>query len=457
MNRIALILVLFFSMNAFALECELLELHPSITITEEGASMAVLIECDGFAAANEEVRVISPSGGEEVLKTNEFGEISLDSTEEGQFLFEVVNNGSPTETEIVYDTGLELSIERRGNQYIICANKPVPIIIIKDGDNSRGLTPDESNCVEYTSVSDSFDVEIWKEGDAEPSDEVVAERKLSIDAPKEVALGKSFFVTVFDNSMPARDVNVFFGSEIQKTNVEGIALLTPVTAGEFEIRAETYFVEPAVVSITVLEEPRELEVEVPTAGKAGEVIGIRATSNSEPVANATIKFGETEKQTNADGYAFFTLPKTGVPVVSVKAEGFADFFSTIEVIEVAELRPMEISVQEQAFSDYTVPVVVKSVSVPIEGARVRIGEEEKFTNESGIAEFKLEAGQHGIVAEMKGFETAKASVEIVDKSNGAEIEPEQDWTWIIAALAVAILVLVIGLIALKFKKRREML
>ena len=456
MKKAVLFFLLLFSSGVFAEDCLQVELHPSLTVTKEGAFISVIVDCDGTVMKNKEVRIIYPSGKVEETQTNELGEVSLEASQEGQFLFEVMRTkGEPTETEVVYKPPeFNFSISRSGNSYLICSDEALPQVEILDNNSLTIIPTDKKNCIEYTTASQTFVVRARPDAEKEPI-KVEAGKILSIRAPATVKQGDSFIVSIFDNSMPAQGARVSFMSQEKTTNSSGKVVFDASEPGEFEIKASIEGMREASEQVKVVKEFEELKVIMPEKTEPGKLIPVKVLHGNKPVENAVVELGGEKKSTNKEGMAFFSVAREGMVDVKVSKEGFSEFSKTLE--SRAEARPgLKIIAPKQAYAGDSIYITLRVGGVPVEGATVSLDEEEKESDSRGLVEFSsVKAGMHQIKASKKGFLPVSASIEVLNKRK-RQTSQQPDLLLPAGLLAVGAITLVVG--TRRFlKKRRAMM
>ena len=455
MKRFVLLFVLLLSAGVLAEELELIELHPSITITGEGAFISVIAELGGIALKNADVRITYPSGEIVETKTDEGGEILLEAEEQGFFLFEIIEEGlTGTEIDVSFLKELNISITRNGNTYTICSDEPLGQIEIIDSGKLKILAADQENCVVYTTTTETFTVKARTETNPEPV-EVEAGRVLSIMAPEAVKAGEGFIVRILDNSEPAGGATVGFDGTTEITDSEGEVSFLAGSPGEFGITAEKEGLQPATGTIKVIEELKEFSVSFPEKTGPGRVIRVSVSHEGQPVENALFELGETKKATNPEGFAFFSVSMEGSHMLKVSGKGFEEFLSIVEAKE-ERIPAILVFVPSAVSEGSSLEVLVKSGGGFLEGATVAVGEMEGKTNSEGRAEFSgLGPGVYEVKASKPGYVEAMASVEVSAKGEKPPAEFQVDLLQI-GLLAAGLLVFIYGVHRFR-KKRRAMM
>jgi len=451
-----LFFLLLFSAGVFAEDCLQVQLHPSLTVTKEGAIISVIVDCNGIVMKNTGLKITYPSGKIGETRTDEKGEVSLEASEKGQFLFEVMRaKGEPTETEVVYmPPKLNFSISRSGNSYLICSDKALPQVGILDNNSLTIIPTDKKNCIEYTTASQAFVVRARPSTEEEPI-KAEAGKILSIKAPGRVKQGDSFIVSVLDNSMPAQNVKVSFMSQEKTTNSSGKVVFEASEPGEFEVKVSAEGMKEAREQIKVVKEFEELIVVMPEKTEPGKLIPVKVLYGDKPVENAVVELGGEKKSTNKEGMAFFSVVGEGMVDVKVSKEGFSEFSKALE--SRAEARPgLEIIAPKQAYTGDNIYIALRASGVPVEGAIVSLDGKEKESDSRGLVEFSnVKAGTHQIKASKKGFLAVSTSIEVLNKHKPL---PSQQPDILLPGglLAVAAITLVVG-IRRFLKKRRAMM
>ncbi|MFH1235018.1 MAG: hypothetical protein V1493_05410 [Candidatus Diapherotrites archaeon] len=421
---------------ALSAECDSIELHPSIMIAEGKATIAVLAECNGMALSNTDVQITYPSGKTVDAKTGANGEIAIQPSEEGSFLFTISGEVS-NETIVRYEKKLGISISRTADTYTICLDQSVPQIEIIDNGTLNILLTDEKNCAVYTSASGSFEVKVQR-GEGEPV-QAPAGKILSIKVQETIKVGQSFIAIAMDNSQPAQDAIVSFGGQQKTSNASGEAVFSAENAGEFEITAEKEGMQKAVKKISVAGEFKKISVEFPEQAEVGQVIMVRVSSNGIPVENALVELGKSMKATAEDGTAFFAFQESGLSSLKVSAEGFGEFTSAIRIK--AEIKKaLAISAPEKIVAGQKLEIIITAAEEPAEGAKVSIGAEEKTTDNRGFVEFQItKPGSYEAKASKEGFVEIAKTIEVTEPVGTA---PENNFG------IIALLLLVFGLIVI---------
>jgi len=455
MKYFLLLFLLLLSASVLAEELELIELHPSVTITEDGAFISLIAERGGVALKNADVRITYPSGEIVETQTDEKGEILLEAQEQGTFLFEVTEEGlAGTEIDVSFLKELDISITRNGNTYTICADEALGQIEIVDTGKLKILPTDNKNCVVYTTAAETFTVKARPETMPEPV-EVEAGRVLSIQAPESVKAGEGFIVKVLDNSEPVKGATVEFAGTEKRTNSEGKVFFLAESLGTFEIKAEKDGMQPASKSIRVAEEMKEFSVGYPEKTEPGRVIRVAVSFEGEPVENALVELEGVKKATNPEGFAFFSVSREGSHILKVSAKGFEGFLSLVES-ETERIPAILVFAPTMVTEGSSLEVLVKTGGAPLEGAAVSVGEKQAASDGSGKAEFSgLSPGSYEVKAEKAGYVGAKVSVRVSERAEkppvGIAVDPLQ-----IGLLVVGILALVFGVHLYKKRRRSRM-
>ncbi len=457
------LLALLLSFSAFASveDCTVLEMHPSIVIEEESARISVIAECDGSALQNAKIKITYPSGETSTTKTSSTGEIFLETSERGRFIFEfLMADGALTNEKTIEfpEKEMNLTVTRNGDTYTVCSDSDVTQFEVVDNGTLNIIPAGENNCADYTTESGEFSAAVteFNEETEEFTETVIgAGKRLRIEAPEEVFAGQSFVARVFDNSEPAEGATVKFMGEEKKANADGEVVFTPLESGELMLTASKEGLASAEAKTTAVEELQELSVEFPPETMPGKLIEIEVKAGETPVEGAIVSLGETKKATNEEGLAFFSVTEKGMFDLSVSKKGFNEFFSTMQSV-VEEIPRLEIIAPQKLPEGHSLRVSVESDNKPVEGATVVAGEKEMQTGTEGAAVFTgLNAGKIEISASKEGFEGASAETEIV-KAPEQVVESGPDY--LPAAVGgIAIILLVIGIARFYFKRRRRMM